>query len=361
LYQMLLGDMVVNEMEVKGRADDFKQVLATSGVNTFTLAGNHDHYQNASSYENAIEYYAQYFGPFNYSFNLAGFHFVVLDDCNWTTGNNYSQSLNARAITFLKEDMKYVPAGKPVMVCMHCPMTKKYGGNIPSTGASGYSALMSVLKGRDAYFWYGHIHFGYFYKYTEAEMSKYASGVKSLYSNTVSRAGGAWCCSGEVCRDGTPRGWVELDLNGTDAKWQFHTIETNYDDMIHFYYPGQFTGDTDEQGNPITYKDDAALYCNVYLWSPSWTTPEFWSDGKKVGNFTRVTCSEYEAERDPYYSHLFYTWWFQGIQGFRYNEERPKTYDNAHLFKLTPPSGVKSGEIRVSDPWGRQYTLPVKW
>jgi len=358
LYQIIMGDMVTDEMEVDEYAKAFIETLGTSGLRTNTLVGNHDHVTDAKNYYDSVKDYVKHFGPYNYAFNIAGFHVIVLDSVSWKN-EDWDTGFNTEAATFLKNDMAFVPAGVPIIICTHCPITKKFGGTIPSNSSiENFATYRAQMKGRDVYMFYGHSHITAFWKYTDSELSSYATGLKSLSSCTVGRCNGAWSCSGEICRDGVPWGVVELDLNGSDIKWQFKSFEPDkYLDNINVYLPGQF------KGEDIDSKRDDTMYCNVYVWDNSWSTPELWSDGKKVSSFYKCRYfknTSYDSWADMLHEHFYNIWKVSDIPGFR-PDSGQEPYDNCHLFKLVPPAGVTSGTVKVTDRWGRVYSKDVTW
>ena len=350
LYQVLLGDMVTNEIEVEGMAESFIGTLSTSQINTFTVAGNHDHIQSATNYYDSVTGYTKHFGPYNFAVNIGKIHYIFFDSVNW--GNKeYDECVTEEAWQFMKSDLAFVPQDTPVMICTHCPLTRKHGGLYPSTSKQHYSDMMSALKGRKVIFWYGHIHFNSFWSYSASEISSKAAGLESLDSHVVGRCGGNWACSGEIGRDGSPRGVVVMDVKGKDVQWKYKSIDEKYPDDFNVILPGDLKGES--------LVDDSAIYCNVYMWDGKWGTPELWVNGSKTGTFTHCTTSSYQAVADPLYAHWYPIWKSQKITGFR--DEPPMEYDNSHLFKIVPPSGVKSAEIRVTDRWGKTIKREISW
>lgn len=350
LYQVLLGDMVTNEIEVDGMADSFISTLSSSRINTFTVIGNHDHVQSAVTYYDSVSGYSQYFGPYNYSFNIGKIHYIFFDSVVWSN-KDYEKGLTEEAWKFLTADLEYVPKDSPIMICTHCPLTRKQGGEYPPTTIVHYKDMMDALSGRNVVFWYGHVHYNSFWSYSEDQIAAKAAGLLSLDSNVVGRCGGCWACSGEICRDGSPRGMVVMSVNGKDVQWRYKSIDENYPDDFNVILPGQFKGEG--------LVDDNALYCNVYMWDERWAVPELWVDGKKFGDFTHCVSKNYQAVADPLYSHLFPIWKDQNIKGFK-ADDAPEDYDNSHLFKITPPTGAGSVEIRIRDRWGNNYNRNIK-
>lgn len=353
LYAVSLGDMVTNEIEVPGKAEAYLEKQAKSGIGFFCVPGNHDHVQKAPTYYKSVEEFCRWFGPYNYAFNVGGVHCIFLDTCAWreTPDSKFEEGFNAEALAFLREDLALVDISTPVMIFTHCPVTKTYGGKIKD--ALGLAQALKLLEGRNVEMWYGHIHFNANWSYTPEELAQYATGLKSLGSHLVARCGGNWACSGEITRDGAPRGFVELDIAGSDIHWQYHSIDPNYADDMMLMAPGTFAADSLEG------LDNSALYCNVYMWDNSWGTPEVWIDGKCAGTMTRLTSGKYDAYFDPMYAHFYPQWQAAGLTKAR--EEPAKSYDNSHLFEFVPEAGVRAAEVRVRDKWGEMHSSAVNW
>lgn len=352
LYQISLGDMVTNEIEVNGMAEAYLEKQKVCGVTTFSVAGNHDHVQRADNYYYSVLEFSRWFGPYNYAFNLGKQHFVFLDSVAWKDdgSRDFDETLNEQAMTFLENDLSYVDPSTIVHIFTHCTLTKHYNGGFPSPAS--HSRMIKALAGRTVHMWYGHIHFNVNYSYTASELSSRAYGVKSLDSHLVSRCGGNWACSGEVCRDGTPRGFVELDIKGDDVHWQFHSIDPKYPDTMYLIEPGRFAGEN------LPHIEDDVVYCNIYLWDNLWGKPEVWMDGKKVADMTKAKAST-DANNDPMYAHFYNIWKAEGKMEQR--DDPSGVNENMHLFKYKPEAGVKSVEVKVKDRWGEEHTESIKW
>lgn len=352
VYQTFLGDMVTNEIEVKGKAERFLNIMAGCGGKSFYIPGNHDHIQNSKIYHEAIAPYAKHFGPYNYAVNIGQVHYIFLDNCAWgesLSGKRFARGLNKEACTFLKEDLKFVPKDTPLMISMHCPMTRSYNGTFYKIEV-GEEELFQALQDRDVHFWYGHTHSYTNYPYSRVSIDKRAKGLRSLESHTVGRCNGGWCCSSEITQDGVPRGLVQVDVDGKQISWHFLSFDENYPDDMNVYPPASFL---DKNGNR-----DMHLYCNVYLWDSKCDKPEFWSDGKLVGKMERILSGK-NATVEPLYAKLYPLWESQGIEGFR--KEVPKDTQCTHLFGIVPGKEITSGEVRYTDRFGRKCIRKVSW
>lgn len=352
LYQTLLGDMVTNEIEVPGRAESFMSVFAQCGIPSFALPGNHDHVQKAPTYREAISQFARHFGPYNYAVNIGKVHYIFVDNCAWchTRSKKFSRGLNDEALAFVKADLQYVDKSTPLMICMHCPQTKGLDGAFYRVEVNK-QPFIEALEGRNVHMWYGHTHMYANYVYSPEELASHAPGVSSLESHLVGRCDGCWAWSGVITEDGVPRGPLVVEVDGTDIRWNLHTVDPDFEDDFSYYVPGRFT--------EAQSADPKALYCNVYLWDSTWGTPEWWVNGRKVAQFERVVTGR-DATIEPYYAKLFPEWETMGVIGFR-KVEYPRTSNCMHLFKVLPEEGVREGEIHLTDRWGRSYVRKVRW
>lgn len=351
-YQIFLGDMVTNEIQVEGKADKFFELMDGCGGTSMYLPGNHDHVQKATTYHEAIAPYATYFGPYNYAVNIGEIHYIFLDDCAWaekSKKHNWKRGLNLEARTFLKEDLKHVDKKTPVMICAHCPITRSYNGSFYQM-ETGEEALIEALQGRDVHFWYGHTHTYTNYIYSRESINKRLKGVNSVESHTVGRCTGGWSCSSDICRDGTPKGMVIAEIEGKEISWRFHSFLSDYPHDMNIYLPARFK---DAEG-----KADTNLYCNIYMWDSKCSLPEFWQDGKMVGKFTRVLTSK-NATKDPLYAEQYPQWLAAGIIPGGWEPSTDK--DCMHLFSFTPSEQTKRGEVHYTDRFGRKIVREVEW
>jgi len=351
VYHIILGDMVTNEMEVPGMADKFISSFNRIGMKTLFVIGNHDHIHSAKTFHEATGAYAKYFGPYNYAMNIGGVHYIFLDSCAWGEGKkSYLNGFNDETVAFLEGDLAFVPKDTPVMICTHCPVTQTLDGEYPHLVRTirNYDRFVKALQGRKVNLWYGHTHLTAQNAYTDEELEKYAPGVLSLDSHLVGRVGGAWSCSGEITMDGSPRGVVVADVDNKDVSWHYKSLEQSYPEDFNVYVPGMF-----ENG-------DSTLYCNVYLWDEKWGMPQWYENGVLVGEMAKKIESK-DAAHDPLYVYLYDKWVAAGLVDLKVRPEPSKPSYCNHLFYIMPSKGVRSGEVRVTDRFGRTVSRKVEW
>ena len=132
VYGICLGDIVHEKMALYA---DYNTGLARLGYPTYNVIGNHDNDPKGADDDAGAAYFESYYGPRNYSFNIGGIHFVVLDnimmwkdpeDGNQLTGQ--TDGLSDGIWAWLQNDLAMIPTSTKLMVCSHSPMFKRATG-----------------------------------------------------------------------------------------------------------------------------------------------------------------------------------------------------------------------------------------
>lgn len=366
-YMFSLGDCVYSTAgrdAVSQSMEDYKSFVALSGVPTFNVIGNHDHFPQAwASFTEATSGYVQALGPVNYAVNIGKVHVVILDDMAWgedaTKAEAFYDGFNDETLAFLKNDLALVPAGKPVFVCLHVPITRFHNSYKSTTYR--HTEFMNALSGRDVHVWYGHVHNNYNYVYNSSEISKY--GIKSLESHSVVRSCGQLFQSGRILSaDGIPWSVIEVSVDGTDIRWHQKTFsytcpntsyKAAYPDDVLAYGPNQAGGPFKDPDTGVTKTDTSMsdyVYCDPYMHDNLWKTPEWWENGRKV--------CDMEDMHNILGLEPLALWTYENIQKILYDASFQYRY---HLFRAKPTPGVKSGEVHVTDRFGEEYVRQISW
>jgi len=123
-FGVVLGDIVFDDLSL---FPSIKRTLGRVGIPMVYVGGNHDMNHDAPSDALSDETFEREFGPPYYSFDYGPVHFVVLENINWrpateTTRAGYSAGIGEKQLTFLKNDLKTVPANQLVVLFMHIPL-----------------------------------------------------------------------------------------------------------------------------------------------------------------------------------------------------------------------------------------------
>ena len=349
-YIFSLGDLVYstsNRNAVSQSLDDYKKFITSSGLPSFQVIGNHDHWPQAKApFYEATDGYYQRFGPVNYAVNIGNIHFIVLDDMDWgeytDTDKAFHGGLNEEAVAFLQNDLALVSKSTPVMICMHVPMTWFKGDSNWTT--LHHKEFMDALAGRDVHVWCGHVHQNGNYVYTSGQLAQY--GIKSLSSHAVARSCGGLYMAGRILStDGIPWNVVEVEFNGNSVQYHQKTFPYTCPNTT---YKAEFPDDVWAIGPDLT--GDGYVWCNPYMIDNTWPLPEWWENGTKVSDMEDMRMQV--LMHDPYY-----LWFCLNVHHLTPDDE----HKSDHLFRVKPSEGVKEGEVHLTDRFGNTYIREVSW
>lgn len=348
-YIFSLGDLVFaggGWNAVAESMDDYRQFVSSSGLPSFQVIGNHDHWPQAKApYLEATDGYYQRFGPINYAVNIGNIHFVILDDMDWgeytDTDAAFHAGLNDEALAFLQNDLALVPKTTPVMICMHVQMTWFKGNSYWTT--VHHKELFEALSGRNAHAWFGHNHQNGNYVYTSNQLAQY--GIKSLSSHGLARSCGALYQDARVFSgDGVPWNVVEVEFNGTSLAYRQKTFPYTSPNTT---YRAEFPDDVWIIGPDLA--GDGYVWCNPYMYDNTWSIPEWWENGSKVSDMEDMRSTQMY---DPYFR-----WACTSLQHVGLGDE----VKHDHIFRIKPSDGVREGEVHVTDRFGNAIVRKVSW
>lgn len=338
MYAINLGDLVYNWMFTY---DDYVDVLGKATLPMFSAIGNHDFDQN-NLFETRLgsQFFEAYLAPLNYSFNIGKMHFIVLNTIDYSRSDvktRYKEGLDDATCQWLENDLKFVPKETTIVVCGHAPIFKwreTEGDN--SVNFARYSKLLAQYN--KVYAWAGHTHRNYSYNY--ANSTKYPD-LKSIEAIIVGRCIGQIRLNRELNTDGTPNGYMVAEVNGDKMEWYYKAVGHDRDYQMRVYSPTRTQSE----------------YVKVNIWNHSpetWGTPEWWENGVKVAD---MVCTG--KEFDPDYLKIY----AQHSSEKMGNTERKysKPAKVPFLFRVVPTAGVRSGEVRVTDNFGKTYIQKVEW
>ncbi|MBO4340440.1 MAG: calcineurin-like phosphoesterase C-terminal domain-containing protein [Bacteroidales bacterium] len=369
VYGIGLGDIVHQDLTL---LPIYRQGMATTGFSTYVVIGNHDqeHKMEVEDAE-ASKGFEALMGPVNYSFNLGGMHYLMLD--NMISPGPGTGKYSDECITGLREDiwewvkndLSFVPTTTPLMVCAHSPMCHL------ETGSDRQGPFLADLRAYlakypRAYVWAGHSHSTY----------NYASSSTTLESHTLSRVTGELWANEYLGANGTPRGYIVFDYDNGSVSWKFKPM---------YYQTGAFVGakqpayeyrDWDYQNGVAMMRDSGKplddkyqmqvfapglyepnyIYANIFMWDEQWKTPTLTVNGDVV-TMKRVTT------KDLQYS---YSDW--EIKDFYINNNSfikanwSLDYNNCKtMFRGFTEYAHGSGTVSVKDRFGNTHSSTITW
>ena len=344
-FAINLGDLVFNDM---AKLYDYVDVISDSNIPMFHAIGNHDHDQTTfRETKLGTIHFEEYLTPSYYSFNVGKIHYVIVNDISFSRKDykkKYSLGLEKWHCKWLERDLKFVPKDHTIVICGHAQLFRNFGGKgkdpdgKKNISYSRYSKLLSQYA--RVYSWSGHYHYNFGYDYANSTAEAHAP-LKNITSICVARTCGGLHCNRDLYNDGTPNGYMVMEVDGDKVEWYYKSIGRERDYQMHVYAPHRTGGEL--------------VKVNIWNWSKNhWSTPEWWENGVKVGDMTHkfekdIAFLEDHKEKGPHpYS-----------PKSKYDTAKPYT---AHgMFHIKPSEGCRSGEVRVTDNFGVTYVQTVEW
>lgn len=361
----------------------------TCGVPLFHAMGNHDYdYRLTGDWETAV-YYKQTISPTYYSFNIGGIHYIVIDDVICTNNKTVDNRGNKQGITddqiaWVKEDMKHVASGVPVVVAMHMAAYNTSGS--AQSGTASLNSAITSSGSHKIHYVTGDTHI----------MNHYGKITDAVSENNVGAVCGDWWWTGrntsevefpglsvqpfdywfshqyqfQQTRDGSPSGYMIYTMTGSDIKWQFKgtclplsrqfkTYDRNQFAINNTNYPGKgsYASTINSDAYSLLFynfrdtRSDNTVFINVWNYDPSWTITV-------KENGTSLTVEQQRNIPDPMclvtYNAARYAGGNSATSTFKANTTM------THIFKVTASSATSTLEITVKDGFGNTYTETMK-
>lgn len=228
---LFLGDLVNNNLSLY---QDLLTLMEQLPAPTWTVLGNHDRDIDSVRWRQ-YRSYGEVFGSDMYAFNEGKVHFIILNNVYGNGPRAYDGFLSKRQLDFVRQDLKYVPQDRLIVLSMH----------IPFAFTKNRQDLLDLLKGRRHVLAItGHLHqVGRFFQQGD--------GV------TVHELGAGASCGfwwvGEKDGDGiptalqqggTPRNYFVVEFNNTSYQFRCKAIGKDTDRQMTIHVTGIDTLDT---------------------------------------------------------------------------------------------------------------------
>ena len=397
VYGICLGDVVHEDMSLFSNYDNG---LARLGYPTYNIIGNHDNDPDAADDDASAAPYESHYGPRNYSFNIGGIHFVMLDNLIMKDKSGkltgFDQGLTDRAWAWLQADLSYIPTSTKLMVCAHSPMFKQINGSERTNtalhgGNDGYGGLIN--KYTEVHAWAGHTHIGFNYNYPSTHRHK------RVQVHTLARSTGElW--TNEYLAGGTPRGFTIVDVDNGTITWKFHPNprQTGLFDGINsgicsagppaytwrdWDYNssgvavmrnggGALTEDYQMHVYPRGAYGDNYVYANVFLWDSRWEKPVWTPTGGTPVEMSLMNDETTDILVMPQIDTLkihdlanteIKTHYKAKVGFLKTDDDYPASEvgEITTLFRAPADATPSSGTITVTDRFGNTYSRSVSW
>ncbi len=327
-YGLVLGDTVSDKPQYLSQ---MRNLTGSMDMTYFTTIGNHDKAGgNSTTPRNAIAYTAV-FGPVNYSWNRGKVHFICLDTIIFENNSAYAGGLEDYQIKWLRQDLKYVPKDKMIIIYYHIPIRN-------SKSFKNRTALLSLLQDYpNVHFMAGHTHYN--------ENFFIQNGANTIHEHIHAAACGAWWKSNVNC-DGTPNGYAVYSVEGSKIT-NYYYKATRYDKgfQIRLHRGADIFGG---QYGTYTYgKGSNDIIANIWNADPSWKI-EAYEDGVKAGNLTKLG-TLIDAFAAGYHVGVL------NRNPNNYGATGNGSNKHAYIHSLKNPF-AKEIEIRATDAFGNTYS-----
>ena len=248
------GDVMGDDLSLYPR---FKAIIAVGGVPQYFVGGNHDLDFDAPTDQHSFDTFRREWGPEYYSYDIGDVHFVVLDNVRYPCNGvdlhpfcaadakaTYNGVITGRQLDWLKNDLALVPEGKLIVLAAHIPFVTFTDNTAAKHQTDNLQALYDILGDRKVLTLSGHTHTTENIEPGE-EYAGWAentgTGPSKFHQIVTGALSGSWW-AGDLNaqgvpegtqRLGSPRGYYQLDFNGTDYIDTYKTFHADESEQMH--------------------------------------------------------------------------------------------------------------------------------
>ncbi len=369
-FGMTLGDIMFDDLSLYPR---YNRVLSRIGIPWHNVAGNHEIDYSAPSDRYSLETFKRWYGPTYYAFEYADALFVVLDNIEYQghseaeypvglrTGGTFVARISQDQLAWLGNELKHVPDDRLIVLSMHSPLKTNTGEpERPEANVANRQELFRVLRGRsNVHALAGHTHMIEHVYFGAADGWQ---GTGELHHQMLAAVSGSWW-SGPIdtsgvpvsdLRDGSPRGYHLLEIDGTNLRSAFKAVGRPADfqmrilfdvwhnagrpDLLRDFRPGELL----DGRFSVDEVPSAAVVVNLFDGGPR-SVLEYAVDGGEWQPMQRRTAP------DPYL-----------VEAFARHRDSIKSWvqpvPSTHLYVAELPDGLGAGtytvNVRATDEFG---------
>ncbi len=228
-FGMTMGDILFDDLSMLPR---LSSIIAQIGVPWYNVPGNHELNFLATEDAYSLETFSRWYGPPYYAFEYGDAVFVVLDDVHYRgakasgmRGNGgYFGKFGDRQLDWLKAELAHVPKDKLLVLAMHIPLLTRAGDEGDRRGVEDRQALFDLISDYPhLYSVAGHTHTTQHVWFGEEDGF---SGEEAFHHHVLTTVSGSWWSGPfdadslpiSMQRDGTPRGYHRLQVDGADMR-----------------------------------------------------------------------------------------------------------------------------------------------
>lgn len=343
-FGITLGDLVYDNLEL---FSPYKETIARIGIPWFNVMGNHDMNYDAPYDSLSDESFESHFGPANYAFNYGKAHFIILDDILYPDprdGQGYWGGFREDQLDFVKNNLKYVPKDRLIVLAFHIPITDRSGQAFRDSDRRKLFDMLQDYPNTLSMSAHTHLQRQDFFTSEDGwKQDKphhhYNAGTSNgdWYSGRMNEQG----VPRSTMRDGTPRGYAFLNVSGNqyDIDYRVSFADPTY--QIEIFAPKVVAQNQ---------RTSARIFANFFMGSEN--DEVLYRIGS--GEWRKMSRTE---DYDPSYVHEHFIWdtTEEVFEGRRPSLARICT----HLWAAPIPVNLETGEhmieIKATDMFGKEH------
>lgn len=148
-FTVVTGDLI-NGPKPRESTELYRELFSQLRCPLFSAYGNHD---DRDAFRDML-------GEFNYAFDLAPYHFIVLDSIDKPAKETYGCRFSERTVSWLRKHLQDVDKDRPVIVFSHGAVYRpdSYSGELPGD-VLNYKPVLQLLEPYNVVAWFaGHGH-----------------------------------------------------------------------------------------------------------------------------------------------------------------------------------------------------------
>lgn len=351
LFGLTAGDVVDDDLSLYERHND---IVATIGLPWWNVPGNHDVNFDAPSDRHATDTFKRVFGPTYYAYDYGQVHFVGLDNVDYAGAEEggYRGFVSKRQIDWLRNDLKFVPQDKLIVIVTHIPLYTDAVDRTDALVTVNLPELLTVLEGREhVYSLSGHDTSNSWQMYLDQEHGW--EGLEPLHHQVLAEVrGDSWAGPKDeqgvpeaTMEDGNPNGYYLLSFDDNRYTTRFKAAGEPGDYQMRLMLEQEGAG-----RNQLTVEQ-----WEVAAWQAPQLVVNVFDGGERHEVEYRVKDSDFKAMQ-----HTLRTDPFMEDRYFRLlgtEDEVATPNPSSHIWVAELPKNLKAGvhsvTVRSTDPYGQ--------
>ena len=276
-FYLALGDIAGDNLSIFNHYND---VVGQLGIPVYNVPGNHDENYRVKDDTHALDTFKHIYGPEYYSFNYGKVHFIALDIVEYlgwdSTGNKhgpYRGYLHDDQLTWIKNDLQYVPDDNLIVLTMHIPIHTEYSTS-DNMILVNRDKLFEILQSRKHLLALsGHLH-----DIENLKLNQKCgwNAETPFYSMNLGAGCGAWWSGPKdergiplsYCMDGSPNGYYIFSFDGNTFNHHFYPASQSEDYQIRISCPNEAVAvdslsNTQIVVNVFNADSETEVYCQI--------------------------------------------------------------------------------------------------